>query len=141
MKTYTVDEDRLRGNADQASQYADDVRTWADQFDDPAYYDEYARAMGPIGAANLAALQEHGRLIREAATGLANSFDNFAQLLRMAETDLAGTDQVADLALDLREVLLSRLDASARRGAHVQPHHAGVHRWKEILSHREHQAD
>lgn len=67
MTGRTYDTDKLTANAQVLTEYADQVRAWTEEFDDPQFYDSYSKATGFIGAPMTAALRENGRLTREVA--------------------------------------------------------------------------
>lgn len=93
MGTFEVDENILRRNTDQATQYSDQLKAWIDEYDDPAYYEAFTRATGFIGAPCVEALREHGRQLRENTMALAARYDAIAAASTASLADLTGADE------------------------------------------------
>jgi hypothetical protein len=106
MGTFKADENILRRNTDQAAQYSDQLKAWIDEYDNPAYYEDFTRATGFIGAPCAAALREHGRQLRENTTALAARYAAVAEASTASLADLTGADEAgaASITNTTREI-------------------------------------
>ncbi|TEA09173.1 hypothetical protein [Mycobacteroides salmoniphilum] len=76
MADFRIDTDQLKTNSEALTGHADKVRNWLQDFDDPAFYDQYSKTTSFVGAPMAAALREHGRQTREHTELIADRIQN-----------------------------------------------------------------
>ena len=92
MNTFEVDEKLLARNAATASRYSEQLRAWIDTYDNPAFYEDFARATGFIGAPCGAALREHGQRLRETTEAVAARYDAVAAASAASLAEITAAD-------------------------------------------------
>ena len=99
MAEFGVDEAVLGDNAAAAAQYARDLKTWAEQFDDPQFYGSFEAATGLTNAPVGQALREHGARLRAMADTVAGHYHNIAEASAGALADVRDTAEHASAAI------------------------------------------
>ena len=94
MRQFQADTEQLTANATANAEHAKKLRTWIDQYDNPARYEQLAASLGTIAHPVVEALRRHGAAVRQRTTALIDNYEHAGTASQVSATRITNTDEL-----------------------------------------------